>query len=67
MGNWSESIMSKKSNRSAARKMDAFVAFTKKVFIKKDKNKQFSLFDEKQDDLRQRYEIQLPVYAWKRK
>ena len=59
MGYWSKGAMSKK--------MDALVALTKKIFVKKDKNKQLSLFDEKVDDPNQRYEIQLPYYAWKRK
>lgn len=49
------------------KQLDAFIALTKKIFIKKDKQRQLSLFDETKDDLKQRYEIQLPYYAWKRK
>ena len=50
-----------------SKKLQAFIALTKKVFLKKDKDSQLSLFDEKKDDPRKRYEIEVPMYAWKKK
>jgi hypothetical protein len=49
-----------------SKKLEAFIAYTKKVYLKKDKDNQLSLFDEIKDQPPKltRY---LPVYGWKRK
>lgn len=49
-------------------KLDAFIAYTKKIFVKQNKDiavpGQLSLFEEGKDSEKERKEIYLPYYMW---
>jgi hypothetical protein len=57
---------------SRRKKLDAFVLYTKKIFVKKKKRTkkakgQLSLFEEGVDAEKDRRDMFIPVYAWRRK
>lgn len=50
-----------------SKKLEAFIALTKKIFVKKDKDLQMTLFQDQYDDPKKKRKLYLPVYGWKRK